>query len=41
MTQWDHLLDAGAEAYPLDDLEPTRYTLSWLCSGGPWTGEAR
>jgi len=33
---WDTLVEE--RRYPLDDLVPTRLTLSWLCSGGPWGG---
>lgn len=35
---WRQLDEAKAEHYPLDDLQATRYTLSWLIAGGPWGG---
>lgn len=36
VAQWQHIVDAGAEAYPLDDLMPAEYALSWALSGAAW-----
>lgn len=36
VAQWQHLIDAGADAYPRDDLIPAECALGWLLSGAPW-----
>lgn len=36
--QWQQLADAGATAYPLDDLVPAECQLAWVLSGQPWAG---
>lgn len=41
LARWQHLVEAGAGLYPLDDLVPTVYQLRWLLAGGPWEGGAR
>lgn len=38
---WDLLSERVEEPYPLEDLEATSHTLSWLCQGGPWAGGGR
>jgi PRTRC genetic system protein B len=36
VAHWQHLIEGGDEAYPLDDLMPAEYALGWVLAGSPW-----
>lgn len=38
LARWRDLEEAGAEAYPLDDMVSAERTLAWALAGGPWGG---